>query len=186
MSKDINNEDFTLLSQEEIDTLVTFLTANNASISGDVLNQESVDKLIALIRNGLPGKQKNLFDFPDIGLTDTLSAMGFRNDSKEVCTLTAAKDADGFLVLTITNTANNQTMSLTPETTDHSQADANWGFSMAPVMFSKLARTYGVRFTQETYDFICHDYAERNYGSKDAAISSVYLPTNAHLLRSLM
>lgn len=186
MSKDINNEDFTLLSQDEIDTLVTFLTANNASISGDVLNQESVDKLIALIRNGLPGKQKSLFDFPDVGLTDPLSAMGFRNDSKVVCTLTATKDADGYLLLTITNTANGQTMPLTPETADHSQVDSNWGFSMAPVMFSKLARTYGVRFTQETYDFICRDFAERNYGSKDAAISSVYFPSDAHLLKNLI
>ncbi len=186
MSKDINNEDFTLLSQEEIDTLVTFLTANNASISGDVLNQESVDKLIALIRNGLPGKQKNLFDFPDIGITDTLSAMGFRNDSKEVCTLTAVKDADGFLVLTITNTASGKTMPLTPKTADYSQTDTNWGFSMAPVMFSKLARTYGVNFSQETYDFICRDYAEHNYGSRDAEISSVYLPTSTHLLKSLI
>ncbi len=186
MNKDINNEDFTLLSQNEIDTLVAFLTANNPTISGDVLNQESVDKLIALIRNGLPGKQKSLFDYPDIGITDTLSAMGFRNDSKEVCTLTVAKDADGFLALTITNTVNGETMPLTPEIADHSQTDTNWGFSMPPVMFSRLARTYGVRFTQETYDFICHDFAERNYGSKDAAIPSVYLPTNAHLLRSLM
>ena len=45
-----NNNSFSLLSQQEIDTLVSFLTDKKA-VNSDVLSQKSIDKLISFIQS---------------------------------------------------------------------------------------------------------------------------------------
>ena len=49
----MSEKNMTLLSQKEIDTLIEFLSGEDwrKGASNDVLNQESVDRLIALIRS---------------------------------------------------------------------------------------------------------------------------------------
>ena len=41
---------FSLLSQEEIDTLIEFLTESTSALESEVLSQESIDKLISMMR----------------------------------------------------------------------------------------------------------------------------------------
>ena len=41
---------FSLLSQEEIDTLIEFLTESTSVLESEVLSQESIDKLISMMR----------------------------------------------------------------------------------------------------------------------------------------
>ena len=41
---------FSLLSQEEIDTLIEFLTESTSVLESEVLSQESIDKLISMLR----------------------------------------------------------------------------------------------------------------------------------------
>ncbi len=42
-----------LLSQGEIDALISFLSSQKESINNDVMNQESIDKLIGMLNSGL-------------------------------------------------------------------------------------------------------------------------------------
>lgn len=46
----MSDTNFSLLSQDEIDTLVEFLTEKSTDIESDVLSQESIDKLISMMR----------------------------------------------------------------------------------------------------------------------------------------
>lgn len=183
----IDETSFTLLTQTEIDTLVDFLTSKKDNLGETVLTQESIDRLIALIRDGYVPSKKNLFDPSDDGLTDFLTDTNFRKNASVKCTLSATVDvATDYVVLSVTNTETNETMQITPKTLDSSQTNESWGYCIAPVMFSRLARTLDVYFTQETYDAICKRFALRNYGDGSVSIPSMYQPTHAHLLKSLL
>ena len=46
---DIQKPSFSLLNQKEVDALVDFLNDKRNSINSDVMNQNSIDKLITLI-----------------------------------------------------------------------------------------------------------------------------------------
>jgi len=46
----MSDTNFSLLSQEEIDTLIEFLTEKTGCFGTEVLSQESIDKLIAMMK----------------------------------------------------------------------------------------------------------------------------------------
>ena len=58
----VQNQDFSLLSQSEIDTLINFINDKREGVDSSVLNQESIDKLLEMLRfnNGRAKKEEIL------------------------------------------------------------------------------------------------------------------------------
>lgn len=52
------NQDFSLLSQSEIDTLIEFISDKRETVDSSVLNQASIDKLLEMLRFN-DGRAKN-------------------------------------------------------------------------------------------------------------------------------
>lgn len=180
------NTSFSLLNQQEIDTLVKFLTDQKNTVDSDVMSQNSIDKLIRLIQTD----SDRLILNPFLSLTSAgVSAadkIKFRESSSELCELRCAiNDETGFIELSIYNTEKDATFILTPSAFDDNDT-STWGFSISPAHFSQIAYSLAVKFTQTTYDFICATYAKANYGSEDHKISDFYLPNNKTLLESLL
>ena len=64
---------FSLLNQQEIDALVGFLNDNRSTIDSDVMNQDSVDKLIRLITGDSEHIITSFFDPFSAKMEDILS-----------------------------------------------------------------------------------------------------------------
>lgn len=173
-----------LLSQKEVDALVTFLTSN--SIERNVLSQDSVDRLVSLLRGNVGRMHMDFFDTIVKPVKDFLQEKGLRQDVSEICVLSMETDETGFMKLFATNKDTGKKLEITPEAFGEEDSEAGWGFSMAPINFNRLARILDLKYTADTYDSLCKLFAERNYGSKDAAMPAIYFPTKAHLIETLL
>lgn len=182
--REYQDTNLALLSQKEVDALVTFLTGN--SIEQNVLSQESVDRLVALLRGDVGRTHMDFFDTIVKPAKDFLQEKGIRRDVSEICVLSVETDGTGFMKLFATNKDTGEMMEITPEVFDEEDKEAGWGFSMAPISFNRLARILDLRYTTDTYDKVCKLFAEKNYGSEDAYMPAVYYPTQTHLLQTLL
>ena len=180
------NKSFSLLSQEEIDTLVKFLTDKKNTVGSDVLSQASIDKLIQLIKTD---KGRLALDMPFVSgsLEATLlNKLRFRSKAEEICELRCSVNAESnFIELSIYNTATNQTLSLTPKMFDAEDTE-DWGYAITPYYFNHIAQSLSLKYTQATHDFVCSTFAKTNFGSADHKIPEMYLPDNAALVESLL
>ena len=78
--KDTLNPSYSLLNQKEIDALVEFLLEKKNSVDSDVMSQESIDKLIALITSNSRSIIMDLFD-PFVNVdASLLSTLNFRDN----------------------------------------------------------------------------------------------------------
>lgn len=177
-----NNASFSLLDQKEIDALVQFLLEKKNSLDSDVMNQNSIDKLIMLIKTDKE-KLSTYFSLAYANFdTSILRKLKFKTDESEKCTLQFSIDDDTkFVVLELTNTTTDKTMKLLPKHFNENDSEL-WGLSMAPVLFTHLACTLSATFTQETYDKVCDCFVMHQYGSLSYPIPSIYLPENFILL----
>lgn len=169
MKNIINNN--TLLSQNEIDTLIRFLTGHEQKIQDTVLSQDSIDKLVSLL-------QKN-------GNTN----MDLFNISSEVEPLPAEDlsghnlhftidDATGFVTIIAYN--DGAELIITPLSLNSlkiTDDDSKWGICIEPVIFDKIATIFKLKYTKATYDSICELFSTKHYGKADAVVPAIYLPT---------
>lgn len=181
---------FSLLNQQEIDTLVDFLSKSKEDVNSNVLNQESIDKLISLIRHDDLSNVR-LDDLDSIHFEmDILGDLGIRDDKSQLCVLTFSLDpATQFIVLTATNTVNGKTYNITPACLDRMEmfnGVASWGYFITPLIFNKIARIFQCKYSRQTYEDVCALFAEKLFGSKDVHLPSVYYPTTNQLLSSLL
>ncbi len=179
------NTSFSLLTQQEIDTLVKFLT--KTKIDSDVMNQNSIDKLIHLIRT----------DKDNLSLSSYLSIepldssfieerLHFRDSVDELCELHFTTNDEAKTVdLTIHNTKTDTTYPLTTDIIN-AHDTAGWGFCLAPSQFIQIAYLLSIKCTQDTYDTVCKTFAKGNYGSEDAKISQLYLPDSRMLVKVMI
>lgn len=181
-----NNKSFSLLNQQEIDTLVKFLTDKKNTVDSDVMSQNSIDKLIMLIQTDKKRLALNsslAFDALDVSF---LNRLNFRNNLDELCELRCnANSETNFLELSIHNAATDETMILTPNLFDEKDT-TDWGYTISPSYFTHIAQSLSLKYTQETYDFVCSVFAKTNYGSEEHKISEMYLPDNATLVECLL
>lgn len=180
------NTSFALLNQQEIDTLVKFLTDQKNAVDNDVMSQNSIDKLIKLIQTD----KERLILNPFLTLTTAgataAEKLKFRKDSSELCELCCTINAEtNFIELSIRNKDADTTCTLTPSAFDDND-DSEWGFSISPAHFTQIAFSLSLKYTQATYDFVCATFAKHNYGSEDHKISDFYLPNNKTLVESLL
>ncbi|MDE7051286.1 MAG: hypothetical protein K2O92_00025, partial [Lachnospiraceae bacterium] len=61
-----------------------------------------------------------------------------------------------------------------------------WGYSISPVFFNRIAKIFNLKYTTETHDKICNIFAKHTYGSESHKIAEIYLPTNSALLECML
>lgn len=180
------NKSFSLLSQQEIDTLVKFLTEKKKGVDSDVMSQNSIDKLLRLIQTDKNRLVLNSSITVDSLTTTFLEEIHFRDSSNEVCELRCSVNPEtNFIELSIFNTTTEKTLILVPKMFDEEDAE-NWGYSIPPFFFNLLAQSLTLKYTQETLDFVCGVFAKVNYGAEDRKISEMYLPSSTALLECLL
>lgn len=178
------NQNFSLLTQDEIDTLVSFLIDKKNAVNSDVMNQQSIDKLIFLITHDRRQLMSMLDPLSCID-TEYLQKKNFRQNEQEICELRVTISDNNYLTLTAHNLNTNQTLEITPAIMSDNDSEI-WGKCLSPVTFNRLAKNLGLRYTPETYEQICNHFARVNYDDESHAIPVLHLPTNDMVMETLM
>lgn len=180
------NTSFCLLSQDEIDTLVRFLTDKKNTVNSDVMSQTSIDKLIKLIKTD--GEHLIINSYASYGSIDAsfLAKLNFRSNENELCELRfRIAEGSNFIELFVENKETGKTLLLSPKLFNEEDSDV-WGFAISPVLFTHVAYTLSVKYSQQTYDSICSLFAKQNFGSEQHKIPELFLPDNSALVGCLL
>lgn len=186
----MKKKSFTLLTQQEIDTLVNFLVDKKDDFTNEVMSQDSIDKLISIIR----GNVRNKFRL-DISQAELLYgekllvSLEFCTEGQE-CELMAEKNSENqYLELTAVNKETGRALKVTPENfVKHNlePSSATWGKAIFPAAFNEVAEVFGLRYTKDTYNFICDIFSEVNYGEKGIEVPEVFLPDADQLVDNMI
>lgn len=176
----MNKNTFTLLTQQEIDTLVKFLVDKKNIFSNEVLNQDSIDKLISLIRGTSENKLRlDRSKIEALSGENLLISTGFCT-AGQLCELKVNINSDtNFVELVACNRENGKSVLVTPEhfmMHDLEPSESSWGLCITPIFFDEVATIFGFKYTKETYDFVCDLYSERHFGKKGLEIPKLFLP----------
>ncbi|MDK2808065.1 MAG: hypothetical protein PWP24_799 [Clostridiales bacterium] len=188
----MNESSFSLLNQKEIDTLISFLSEKEAGVTREVLSQDSIDKLIHLISDSDINKIRlDALDSLELKPTyDILKELHIRTEDSELCELQFYVDADTqFVNLTAINTITKQQYTITPATLDRAElinASSSWGYSIAPILFDKVARIFHLKYSRQTYEEVCMLFMDKNFGQKEQRVPSFYSPSTYQLLENLL
>ncbi len=182
------NLNLSLLSQSEIDTLVSFLLDKKNSVDSSVLSQSSIDKLIDLIRyDSTRRKKEGTSTTMSFVKEDLLDALNIREDSEQLCELRCDYDSNGdYIVLIVYNTVTEQETEVTPSIIFGGDNDETWGRCISPSLFAQMAKTLGARYTQKTYDFVSAQFCDCMYGDVAHTIPMIYLPDSGTQAECLM
>lgn len=170
-----------LLTQEEIDTLVDFLKQQKSSVDAQVLSQDSIDKLISLM------EKKELYKIR-LDEWETVLKKPF-NGVKDWILVYEQNQETNFLELYVVNGTSDERKKLTPtafEKRSLAENDAEWGYCIPPVIFNEVATAFQLKYTRKTYDDICRIYAEKNYGDSTAKIPEVFLANSSAVLDNIL
>lgn len=172
-------EDKTLLSQNEIDTLIAFLTNSDSAPIGAVLEQKSIDKLIELIKYN---NKRGLFigeeesDMSNIAVLDPEKDLDAQRKDFE---LVFKKDNRDYVEILCINKNDGTTYRLTPGCLLHNrhiEDDTEWGSAISPLNFNRLALLFGISYSSETFREVCNNFSKVVYGYEDAEIPAIYYP----------
>ncbi|MFA9465507.1 MAG: hypothetical protein ACERKN_14580 [Velocimicrobium sp.] len=188
----MNESSFSLLNQKEIDTLITFLSEKDNSVTRDVLSQGSIDKLIHLISDSdLHKIRLDALDALELKPNyDILQELHIRTDSSQLCELLFRIDEDSkYVSLCAKNKVTGSEYPITPATLDRSElinGSTFWGYSIAPILFDKIARIFNLKYSRQTYESICSLFSKMNFGSTQHRVPSLYCPSTYQLLDNLL
>lgn len=174
----MEENNFSLLSQEEIDSLVAYLKGNTRTVESKVLNQESIDKLILMMQTfrGTTTEKKNVRAIKAVLSGDkTWELQILVNENTKYMELYA--------------TEGSRQEKITPESFLNGcflDDDSQWGFSISPTIFCNVASLYGIRFTRETYEQVVRQFAKVNYGTLDYTVPAFYLADSKVLSMNLL
>lgn len=174
----MEENNFSLLSQEEIDSLVSYLKGNTKTVESKVLNQESIDKLIMMMHTfrGTTTEKKNV---------RAIKAVLSEDKTWELQIL--VNENTNYMELYATEGSRQE--KITPESFLNGcflDDDSQWGFSISPTIFCNVASLYGIRFTKETYEQVIRQFAKVNYGTSDYEIPAFYLADSKVLSMNLL
>ena len=178
-----------LLTQEEIDALVSFLKSKDKiNLGDDVLDQSSIDCLVEMltevkVSEGTAVRGGRFYGNSVLAVERDIAVQ------KEQCVLLYEKDADGYVHIVCENRMTGKRYEITPECLNQSclveSAGENWGFAVMPVLFDLAALQLQVKYTTEAFARVCGDYAKLLYGDEKAQLPNVYLPTAARVLDNI-
>lgn len=180
------NMSFSLLSQEEIDTLIRFLTDKKNTVNNDIMSQESIDKLIRLIATD--GEHLVLNPFVSLGNINPtfLENINFRKNADELCELRYSVNSENnYLELFVDNKESGETLQITPRSFNDNDSEY-WGYAITPARFVQTAYALSVNFSQDTYDSIYQLYAKINFGAENYNLPEIYLPDNSILVACIL
>lgn len=173
---------FSLLSQEEIDILIKFLKENCDVVESEVLNQESIDKLILMMKGF--SKDQHLKSQQEAG---DVRAVGTVLNGANVWYLEFEENATGFMELYATDGEIRE--AITPRgyscacfTQDNSQ----WGYAISPSLFLEVAKCYGLKFSKEVYQSVCERFALKNFGDTSYNVSDFFLANGKDIISNLL
>lgn len=179
-------DDRTLLSQEEVDALLTFILRNSADVvASEVMDQKSIDKLVKALQGSggdkaayenQPVTLKSVFAsaYPMIVLKDEANV-----EKPELLVLEYRKEDSGVKIF-CRHIVTEKTYEITPGMLDGMRYiiddEATWGNFIPPVTFDRLALILKVRYTRETFTAVCKDFAKALYGNEDTLLPDIYMP----------
>ncbi len=175
-----------LLSQEEIDALVSFLKKKE-KIGNDVLDQTSIDRLVEILNEAKVAEPvaggSRLYGNSVLSVEKDIAVQ------REQCTLLYEKDGRGFAHIVCENVVTGMRYEITPECLNQSclveGTGESWGFAIMPALFDIAALQLQVKYTAEVFSKVCGDYAKLLYGNESAVLPNVYLPTAARVLDNI-
>ena len=180
----MSKQNMALLSQSEIDTLISFLSSekDKSGVGSEVLSQDSIDKLISLIKTGNAASEQFAVNLPvstseDAKIIDFFKKADKTYSDKATYELLFEKKRGKISV----NGKNTQSGALVPirpcDVADGAPAsEDNWGACIMPSMFDLIATYFHIKYTKDTMDVVCSTFAKVMFGKEDATIPAVYLP----------
>jgi len=190
----MSKQNMALLSQSEIDTLISFLSTekDKNGVGSEVLSQDSIDKLINIIKSGSVAEHKFQMHLP-IAMTDDEKIIAFFSSADDTYSKTAAYELLFEKKGSQVNICgkNKESGALVPirpcDIVEASSADEDsWGKCIMPAVFDQVAGFLHLKYTQDTMDEVCAVFAKVMYGKADAKIPKVYLPTEGSAFRNLI
>lgn len=183
-------KNFTLLTQEEIDTLVGFLQEKKDSLGDEVLTQESIDKIIRMVKTRQTRHFAQNNKFWGVESEQYLISIGFRKSLEELCELKLRKKENDYVELYILNRVSQKEMILLPEDfsdpTAKKMGSEGWGYSIIPAFFDQIAEVFALRYSKETYEEVCRIFAERNFGKRDLEIPAAFVCDGTYAIDRLL
>lgn len=181
-------ENRALLSQNEIDALVNFLTTKE-TVGNEVLDQSSIDRLVTALSEGRLMQKQEQSD--GLGRFSGESALYVEQDiatQTSQCELCYEKDDNGMAHVVCVNRVTGVRYEITPETLNRrtlvQNPEENWGRAVMPVLFDLVAMQLRVRYTTATFSEVCEDFAKVMFGEEKKELPNVYLPTASRVLEN--
>lgn len=181
-----------LLSQAEIDILLEFLLERKNNVGMEVMDQDSIDKLIALLRAG--GNNQIRFDMvvPEVRDAAAVPLMIIEEsrEAQDECLLEYETAANGYLMVYCVNQKTGKRIKITPDCIErmyYSEDDqSEWGKLIPPMMFDKIAALLKIKYRKKTFDEICNLYVKEVYGEGSTQqIPEIFMPSAYQLIRHL-
>jgi len=180
----MSEQSMTLLSQSEIDTLISFLTSGNQDnkVESEVLSQDSIDKLISLIKTNGNDKPRFAFDLSSFDFNASKRAALFSKEDD-----TYADDIEYNLIFEVQdgmakvfgkNSKTGKLVAIRPGdiTRTEDSNDEEWGSCIVPSLFVAIAASLGVTYTNEVLEEVCKNFAKVMFGNENAKLPAIYLP----------
>lgn len=179
-------ENRTLLSQSEIDALVSFLqqggaTSETTSI-GDVLDQSSIDKLVDIIRfnnnHGILLNADTTAAALGAGNVDIPTADGSNLDKSE-CELEYRITDAGMAEIYCVSKIDGASYRIAPDSLKfrkYISDGSEWGFAVSPRHFNKVANMFRIDYSKETYAAVLARFNKIMYGDENAEAARIYFP----------
>jgi len=175
------NESKTLLTQNEIDTLISFLQSRDETPIGSVLDQGSIDKLVEIIKfnnnNGIFFEKELSLDFSDESFVSITDEQGKTIDT-ENCAIVFNKADNGFVNIFCSDETAGKLIPLSPSCLSQRKFvkdDEKWGLTVSPRILIELSKLFNVKCDAETLSKAEKDFAKLVYGDENAAIAEYYL-----------
>ena len=176
-----------LLSQDEIDALVSFLKKKE-KVGNDVLDQTSIDRLVEILNEAKANEEAAAGSGRFFG-NSVLSVEKDIAVQREQCVLLYEKDSKGYAYIVCENVVTGMRYEITPECLNQSclveSTGESWGYAVMPVLFDLAAMKLQVKYSADVFSKVCYDYAELMFGNANTNLPNVYLPTAARILDNM-
>lgn len=175
-----------LLSQKEIDALVSFLKRKE-KVGNDVLDQTSIDRLVEILKEakstGDVSAQSRFYGNAVLSVEKDIAVQ------REQCTLLYEKDEKNYVHVVCENVVTGVRYEITPECLNRSclveSTGETWGYAIMPVLFDLAAMQLQVKYSADVFSKVCSDYAGLLFGKPNMELPNVYLPTAARMLDNI-
>ncbi len=189
------SDNMVLLSQGEIDSLLDFLKQQKSKFGNEVMDQESVDRLISLLRTDSSRNVKFDTVVPEMkrGSGNALiriEEIGSLKEQQQNCKLECEMDqGTGYIRIFCYDKVSDKKYYITPKCMEQmryiSGDNSEWGRAVVPLTFDQIAVLFSVKYSKATFDKITAIFTERMYGEAGANISDLYMPTAYNLIHHL-